>query len=138
MTDAEYLNSSEATDVPDYSVIAERLKDENTLKILHACIGLATESGELLDAMKKHLFYGKPLDFVNLREEAGDELWYLAVLLRAIRTDFETTMDINISKLRARYPNKFEEHAALNRDLVKERGILEGVPSGDGNTYDSA
>jgi len=34
-------------------------------------------------------------------------------------------MDLNISKLKARFPEKFTEENALVRDLVKERQILE-------------
>lgn len=131
MTPTEYLVQSAATDVPDYEVIRGRLTsaDEHTLKILHAALGVGSEAGEFLDAYKKFLFYGKPLDVVNLREEAGDVLWYLALLLRAIDSDFDVTMQINIDKLRARYPSKFDEHAALNRDLVRERVILEANPN---------
>ena len=127
MTPAEYLIQSAATDVPDYTVIRERLltADDDTLKIVHAGMGVGTEGGEILDACKKWMIYGKPLDKVNLREEAGDVLWYLSLLLRAIDSDFDETMQINIDKLRARYPSKFTEAAALNRNLAVERAILE-------------
>lgn len=49
-------------------------------RLLHAAIGLCTESGELLDAYKKHIFYGKPLDHVNIKEELGDICWYMAIV----------------------------------------------------------
>ena len=32
----------------------------------------------------------------------------------------------NIDKLKARYPDKFSQEKALNRNLDKERDILEG------------
>jgi hypothetical protein len=35
-------------------------------------------------------------------------------------------MQKNIDKLKARFPEKFTEELANNRDLVKEREILEG------------
>lgn len=94
-------------------------------RILHAAIGLCTESGELIDALKKSTFYGRELDVVNVKEEAGDILWYLAILFDELGTDFETEMQRVISKLEARFPDKFTEDAAYNRDLETERSILE-------------
>ncbi|AGG57979.1 hypothetical protein VPBG_00207 [Vibrio phage helene 12B3] len=94
-------------------------------RILHAAIGLCTESGELIDALKKSIFYGRELDIVNVKEEAGDILWYLAILFDEIGTDFETEQARVIAKLEARFPEKFTEEAAYNRDLKTEREILE-------------
>lgn len=42
----------------------------------HSLIGMRTELGESLDAIKRHIFYGKPLNIVNLCEELGDTCWY--------------------------------------------------------------
>src|SRR5437764_1204166 len=50
--------------------------------LLHAILGISGEAGELVDAFKKELIYGKTLDIENLKEEAGDILWYMALLLR--------------------------------------------------------
>lgn len=57
-------------------------------RMLHGLIGLCTESGELLDAMKKHLYYGKELDTVNMLEEIGDLCWYLAIICDVMGIDF--------------------------------------------------
>ncbi|AHX01149.1 putative mazG pyrophosphohydrolase [Nitrincola phage 1M3-16] len=86
-------------------------------RILHAAIGCVTESGEMLDALKKSIFYGKELDLVNIKEEAGDILWYLAILFDALGTNFEAEQERVINKLRARYPEKFTEYDAEVRDL---------------------
>ncbi len=94
-------------------------------RLLHAGIGLATETGEFLDAIKKSVFYGKELDRVNLKEELGDILWYLAIAMDALDTDFDTEMERNIAKLKARYGEKFSAEAAEKRDLKTERDILE-------------
>ena len=94
-------------------------------RLLHAGIGIATESGEFLDALKKHVFYGKDLDRVNLKEELGDLLWYIAIAMDELGTDFNTEQLRNIAKLSARYPEKFTREAAEFRDLLKERQILE-------------
>lgn len=97
-----------------------------SVNILHGALGISTEAGEILDAVKKSIFYGKPFDLVNLQEEIGDCFWYLAILAKEAGMSFEDIMAQNIAKLKARYPDKFTEHAALNRDLEKERNVLEG------------
>lgn len=99
--------------------------DTSRIRLLHAGIGMATESGEFLDALKKHLYYGKPLDLTNLREEIGDLLWYMAIALDELDTDFDEVMETNINKLRIRYPDKFKASNALERDLDAEREELE-------------
>jgi NTP pyrophosphatase (non-canonical NTP hydrolase) len=92
---------------------------------LHMAIGASTETGELLDAYKKNLAYGKPLDKVNVSEEIFDIFWYLSNLCRMLGIDPEVGMDTNVAKLRARYPNKFTQENAINRNLEAERKILE-------------
>lgn len=93
---------------------------------VHAFFGLLTEVGELADAVKRHIFYGAPLDRTNIKEEAGDVFWYLAILLDDCGVSFEDCMVANIAKLKARYPGKFDAGQAVNRDLGAERQALEG------------
>jgi len=121
-----YIEEAKVTDVQNYGAVQERCVDHKTLKILHGAIGLSTESGEILDCIKKHLFYGKPLDLVNLKEELGDIFWYCALLAGELGITFDEVQDVNIQKLRARFPNKFNEYDATHRDIEKERYILEG------------
>jgi len=110
----------------DGGYTVERAKADHRLsRILHAMIGMATETGELQDAVKKHLIYGKPLDLVNVMEECGDTLWYIALALDASGFTFEHCMKRNIEKLRTRFPEKFTQAQALVRDLDNERTALE-------------
>lgn len=99
--------------------------DAKTTDLLHCAIGASTEAGELLDAFKKHIFYGKPLDTVNVGEEIADMMWYLTNLCRLTGLDMEVLMQNNIDKLRKRFPEKFTQEGALNRDLDAERKELE-------------
>lgn len=94
-------------------------------RLIHASMGFVTEAAEFQDALKKSLFYGKELDKTNLKEEIGDLLWYLAIAMDVLGTDFDGEQDRVIRKLKARYPSKFENDLAENRDLVAERKILE-------------
>ena len=50
-------------------------------KLVHASMGIAGESGELIDAVKKAWIYGKELDEENILEECGDALFYISVML---------------------------------------------------------
>lgn len=92
--------------------------------IQHMLFGMMTELGELVDSYKKHYAYGKKLDMVNVMEEMGDIMWYWAGLCSITGINPEYTLSVNIQKLQARYPEKFTEDSALNRDLEKERKIL--------------
>lgn len=96
-------------------------------RITHAILGKMTELGELADQIKKHLIYGKPLDHTNLVEEFGDGAWYDSLLVNALQIGFEKAWELNIAKLRTRYPNKFTSEQALTRDLGAERATLEGL-----------
>ncbi len=84
--------------------------------LIHAALGLTTEVGELADPIKKAMFYGKPLDEANIKEEAGDLLWYLAgPLCRALGCTLEELAAANIAKLRARYPDTYSDQHAIAR-----------------------
>lgn len=110
---------------PDYAEVARRLKDPNIVRLLHAGIGMATEAGEYLDGLKKFIYYGKPLDRVNLREEIGDASWYQRIGASALKDTFLGTIIQNIRKLVIRFPEKFTQDKALNRNLEEERKLLE-------------
>jgi NTP pyrophosphatase (non-canonical NTP hydrolase) len=118
--------------IEQYKELSERtlsknfhMEDQSKKDMLHAAIGLSTEANEILDHFKKVVFYGKEIDPVNLSEEIGDLMWYIAIFLRELDLDFESILDTNIKKLYARYGEKFSKDAALIRDLRIEREILE-------------
>lgn len=93
--------------------------------LLHAFMGVTTEIGENTDVLKKSLMYGKSIDRINVLEEFGDKLWYVAIGLKAAGFTIEEAMERNIAKLRKRYPGGFSEDKAINRDLDAERKVLE-------------
>lgn len=84
-------------------------------RILNGLMGLNGESGEVIDILKKHLFQGHPFDREHVAKELGDVAWYLAVSADAIGYDLETILQMNVDKLRARYPDGFEEQKSLHR-----------------------
>lgn len=71
--------------------------------LIHMCVGISGESGELLDAIKKHVIYQKPLDVDNVKEELGDLLFYMSNLIQSVGLTFEEVLQHNIDKLSVRY-----------------------------------
>ena len=124
MKSEKYLKSALRTESNNFESINNRLDNEK-IRLLHAAMGMQTEAAEFTDMLKKHIFYGKPLDEVNLKEELFDMTWYMAIALDVLGYTFEEGFKTNIDKLKARYPEKFTERAATNRNLPKEREILE-------------
>jgi NTP pyrophosphatase (non-canonical NTP hydrolase) len=125
MNSKDYISNAIKTESTDFQAMNQRLQDDGSKRLLHAGFGLSTEAGEFLDALKKHIFYGKELDRVNLREELGDLFWYMAIACDELDVPFEALMQRNIEKLKARYGEKFSEEKAEMRDLETEREILE-------------
>ncbi len=177
--------------IKDYAVFVQsKLKPMTEEKhLLHMRMGIKGELGELVDAYKKHLVYGKVLDRANAREELGDVMFYLVGLLpntefdsshtnsllkntglfkllspEAVMTlllDYcddldkaakkvslqgegsgilvtvlselisymgftvEEVLQTNVDKLSKRYKGAYSDAEALNRDVEKERAILE-------------
>ncbi len=83
-------------------------------------LGLAGESGEVIELVKKHLFHGHALDRERLKKELGDVLWYLAAICTAEGLSLGDVADANIAKLRARYPEGFTSEKSQNRKAGDE------------------
>lgn len=114
--------------IDEYIELANLTRSElndKDLNNIHMALGVVTESGELADVFKKHLAYNKDIDWINVQEEIGDLLWYIAGFCKINEFDLEKIMENNIQKLKARYPNKFDAWNAINRNLDVERKILE-------------
>jgi NTP pyrophosphatase (non-canonical NTP hydrolase) len=115
--------------------VAPRFNNIEIMRLTHAAMGLVTEAAEFIDVLKKYTMYGKDIDYVNLAEEIGDIGWFVAVAIDALAKIMNTDpsilekqiKEINIAKLKVRYPNKFTEDSAINRDLNAERDILSTV-----------
>lgn len=92
---------------------------------IHMIFGMATEVGELMDAYKKNIAYKSKLDLINVQEEIGDIMFYIASFCRMNNFDLDKIIEKNVKKLESRYPENFTEEKANNRNLKKERKILE-------------
>jgi NTP pyrophosphatase (non-canonical NTP hydrolase) len=90
------------------------------IDLVHAIDGICGEAGELINPKKRAMFYGKPLgekEIANLKEEAGDLMWYIAgPLCRALGCTLEEICAANVAKLQLRYPDKYSDEAAIARN----------------------
>jgi len=98
--DAMRTAASGASDVVDLAVLA---------------LGLAGESGEVAELVKKQIGHGHGLTRGQITAKLGDALWYLAVLANAYGVSLSDVAHGNVDKLRARYPGGFTHEASRNR-----------------------
>ena len=92
---------------------ANRMGREKDL--IHAAMGLTSEAGEFMDAIKANFAYNKELDFQNLVEELGDILWFTALACNSLGIPMSVPAHQCIEKLRIRYPDQFTNEAAIAR-----------------------
>ena len=84
-------------------------------QISNCLLGIAGESGELIDLFKKNLYQGHDLDYNKVHEELGDIMFYITNLATALEMDMEMILENNISKLAKRYPNGFSSEDSIAR-----------------------
>ena len=84
--------------------------------LLNGALGLCGEAGEVADIVKKATFQGHDLDMVHIAEELGDVAWYLAVAAEAIGYDLNTIFELNVEKLKRRYPEGFDSERSIHRE----------------------
>ena len=84
--------------------------------ILHMAVGISSEAGELIDAIKKHVMYNKQLDMENVIEELGDLEFYMEGLRQEAGVTREQCLQANIDKLGVRYKGlTYSDKAAHDR-----------------------
>lgn len=84
--------------------------------LINGVMGLCGEAGEAIDVVKKHLAQGHELDREHLIKELGDVAWYLAETATALDITLEEVLERNLQKLRARYPEGFDDQRSLHRE----------------------
>ena len=96
-------------DRPDFVIL-----DKDIMLIWNA-VGLAGETGEIVEHVKKGVFHRHGVDHAILVKEIGDALWYLAALCTVMGVDMSTVMEQNIEKLNRRYPNGWSSADSIKR-----------------------
>ncbi|GCF11333.1 nucleoside triphosphate pyrophosphohydrolase family protein [Dictyobacter arantiisoli] len=114
----------DTTDTPTRITIQEyaqeihrtcNLEDPKELLTLTA-LGIAGESGEIVDTLKKFLYHQHDLDVPELCKEVGDLLWYMTLLCDTLGLTMHDVMEANVKKLRKRYPDGFDAQRSRVRE----------------------
>lgn len=102
----------------EYQQLAIRTKNRklnDTAQIASLGLGVTGEAGEVADLIKKFIGHGHNLDHDKLSNELGDTLWYIAVIADHVGISLSSIAEINIEKLKKRYPEGFSEEASKHR-----------------------
>jgi len=111
-------NPDRTTDTVRYDQMVLQLFKADTAPAMltHAVLGIAGEAGELVDAIKKHTIYGKPLDRENVIEELGDLRFYIQAMQNVLGISEYDVLQANANKLSKRYRGlRYTDQAAIDR-----------------------
>ena len=122
----EFVNEVTSNESKDYISFNSRCFELQTgddgipiHRLLTAACGICAEGGEFTEVVKKIVFQGKPVNEENIfhmKRELGDIMWYVAQACMALDTDFNEIIEMNVEKLKARYPvGEFDVHYSENR-----------------------
>ena len=113
----QFVDAVTSDSSKDFVALADRMGELDRQgacieRLTTAGIGLAAESGEFLEIVKKMVFQGKPWNDDNREHliiELGDVMWYVAQACMALDISFDEVIERNIKKLEKRYPGgKFD------------------------------
>ena len=92
-----------------------------TTRLVWNALGVAGESGEVVDKIKKLVFHGRDISKEDIGCEIGDVLWYCAALANALGLDLATCAALQQEKMRKRLPNGWNQNDAnAYADKAKE------------------
>ena len=116
------VTSDESRDFVAFSDRVDSLdeKGANIERLLTGAVGINAEGGEVMEIVKKLMFQGKPWNEetrYHLKRELGDVMWYVVQCLIALDSDMEEIIEMNIDKLKKRYPGgEFDLFYSENRE----------------------
>ena len=109
---AKFVNAVTSDTSQDFIAFSDRVvqldeKGANIERLLTGAVGINSEGGEIMEIVKKLIFQGKPWNeetTYHLKRELGDVCWYITQCLIALDSSMEEVIEMNIDKLKARYP----------------------------------
>lgn len=113
--------TSDASNELEAMIVRLRELDKivNISLLMTGATGVAAESGEFAEIVKKCVFQGKPMNeetVFHMKRELGDIAWYWVNACRAIGVDPNEVIAENVRKLEARYPGgEFDVYHSENR-----------------------
>ncbi|MDV2965562.1 MazG nucleotide pyrophosphohydrolase domain-containing protein [Nitratireductor aquimarinus] len=119
-----YGRTSELLKEPDAGTPAEHL--EGAMDLVHAIVGIDTESAELLTMLRDSVFReGQAPSRDEIADEAGDLFWYFTLLLKATGITLQEVMERNYKKLSTRFPDgTFSLDQWESRDKENEKNNM--------------
>ena len=121
----DFVEGVTSNESRDYAALLTRMNnleledDCNIPPLITAALGLTAEAGEFTEVVKKIILQGKPYNEDNvfhMKRELGDICWYLAQACMALDTTFDEVIEMNVEKLKSRYPGgSFDVHKSENR-----------------------
>lgn len=88
--------------------MSDREKEDHALK------GMSAELGEL-NGLYQKIYQGHIFSEEHAQKELGDLLWFIAEYCTAQGWNLGEIMQLNIDKLKARYPEGFDAERSLHR-----------------------
>lgn len=105
----DFQHRSERT-LPDYMEWQDKKN-----AVSNYCMGLAGESGEVIDELKKAFHHGHTLRLDEVEKELGDVLHYVSGIATMLGLSLDHIAQKNIQKLLKRYPKGFNSHDSIHR-----------------------
>lgn len=90
-------------------------KEATVPALANYSMGLAGETGEVIDHLKKFIFHDHPINEEKVLNELGDVFHYAFGLAHLLGFTAEQVAEANMEKLRKRYPDGFSPEASINR-----------------------
>ena len=104
--------------------------------LVHMGMGVVGEMGEIVDAMKKTVIYGKTLDMVNVKEEVGDTCWYIGGFamkhgITGLVLDAHVHVGIAMYTSEGAYADVGDDEFALTMSILASAAVLEMLTAQD-------
>ena len=108
----KFVDAVTSDESRDFVALSDRLvsldeKGANIERLLTGAVGINSEGGEIMEIVKKLIFQGKKWDdetVYHLKRELGDVMWYVMQCVIALETNIDEIVEMNVDKLKARYP----------------------------------
>lgn len=114
----KYVSDAILTESDKHELIAKQFSAPRTIRLLHSYIGMNTEITELFELLVKPKF-----DLINLREEAGDVLWYVAIALDELKPD----LNLFLGKIDAELSKPEDSIKSLLNQIFKKKAFTEAL-----------
>lgn len=107
--------------------------DIKDLEILNWGLGVSGEAGDIASCIKKFVFHQNTAIKEGIKDNIGDMLWYTAMICNFFSWDLNEILQMNIDKLKARYPQGFTlQDAQRGGTMIKWSGDGDAKEVGNG------